>query len=541
MTRMSRTFQDAAIEQLARESDRANTTALERAAEKLLEPLRNNPDQLAVCMDKTSRFIAMRCARGGGKSMTIARDLYRSGILYPKSPNAYVTYTLKMAKRLMWEPLKALNDEYEIGVQFQNADLIATLPNGSWIELGGVETLADIDKFRGRPFKKFWIDEGNSISRDLLYELIHEAVKPRMNDLMGTIGLAGTPGYVLAGEFHDATPNDPQVTVEAVTKKKRAYARPYRDRDLEKWSGCKFVWSVHTWTLEANPLKVPCEDGTYTTLWAQALEDKERRGWGDTHPSWLREYLGRWAAKNSELVYHGFHADRNLWTPGPTSPDNPFGLPEGPKWEYGFGCDLGFDNDFALQVIAFADDHPNFYQVYESGGPGMHVTAVAEMIHAARAHLPSGQEFLFMVGDRGALGTMIFAELERVHGMTIEPADKHQRLDHIEILNGELLDGRCKLMDRIGNRLRHEFETVPWKDDKKKEIPREAPHDYSDAFRYLSTRTLHHLGITRVCAPRPGSPEALAACLAEHERKMFEPPKRGQIDRSYVGKRYDKV
>src|SRR5690606_11169933 len=121
----------------------------------------------------------------------------------------------------------------------------------------------------------------------------------------------------------------------------RPYSRSYEAPE-DYWrlnpNDHDWKWSRHSWTLQDN-VSVP-------HLWEDALRIKKQNGWADDHPTWQREYLGKWVASDSAFVYAFaslVHTDPDLVTWEPDRKKGfPLGLPHEGPWYYVMGMDMGF-------------------------------------------------------------------------------------------------------------------------------------------------------------------------------------------------------
>jgi len=76
-----------------------------------------------------------------------------------------------------------------------------------------------------------------------------------------------------------------------------------------------------------------------------------------------------------------------------------------------------------------------------------------------------------------------------VHGLAAEVAEKAKKNDAIELMNGDLVDGRAKILP--GSLLEEEMETLQWDESGEKENPSQA-NDACDAGIYGRRGALHH-------------------------------------------------
>ena len=488
-----------------------------------------HPKQRAFVLDPSRRISAL-VARGGGKTTGGRARFVRRMLRVAKAQCLYVATTRQQAEELMWAPLKDLFEQMGIGARFNETKMICTLTrNGSRLRLVGADDKREIEKLRGQPFHEVGIDEGASHDARLLDHLVFRIIGPRLGDYGGVLWIIGTPGHLFTGPFYDATrPGSP-------------ISRPWEDRDKPEFKDWQ-RWSLHRWNLEdASPYVLPIKK-----LWVEALLEKEANGWSDQHPVWRREYMGQWAADDTENVYRyrPFLDDGspwNIWTPLPTKRDNPFGLPTEHEWRFVYGMDLGHSDPFALEVFAYADTCKDLYQVYEYTQKGMTVRDIARVLQGddgqgglyALTGIPDG-----IVADTAGLGDMVLKELSEVYGISVEPAEKKNKHDAIELWNGDLIDGHIKLLR--GKKLEEEQLTLQWAMDdygKLKEDKAQANH-CSDAAVYARRKAMHkHAHDPAPPPPLPGSPEALALRAAEEEAAAAHSP--DEVESWYSDNNYD--
>lgn len=460
-----------------------------------------------------ARFKTARCPRRAGKTFVATAYLVDVCERSPDANVLYITLTLKSAKKLLWLPLKRLNREFDLGLRFNNTDLQAFFPNGATLSLFGAETEADVEKSRGQTYDLIIVDECKSFSSRLLEYLITEVLMPALMDRAGTLALIGTPGSVLAGTFYESTGPDSSQILDLPTGTRWAKARPFNGRTAARWKGVEFEWSAHSWTIAENTGN--------KRLWKEALAMKRRAGWADDNPVWRREYLGEWVPDDGRRVYY-FDAARNFWTPGEVTEDNVFGLPGNHAWRYVIGLDLGYSDPFALQIAAFAETCPTFYQVWEYERTKLTVSEIAGVINSAIERC--GGEVDAIIADFGALGDTILATLQEEYGISVERASKKEKRDHIELLNGDLAPGedkepRCKILK--DSRLADEWTLLQWDEKGEKEKSSLKNHN-SDAFLYLVRKARHHFSVEPTIAPQPGSIEAEKARAADEVAQVMK-------------------
>jgi hypothetical protein len=464
------------------------------------------PKQRAVVEDPSDRK-AVLCPRRSGKSwcaMSYAVDVAA------RQANARVLIcllVLKQAKGIYWASLRDFLNRYGIEAKPHLHELTYTLKNGSTIQLLGCESIQEVEKIRGQSFDLVIIDECKSFNPDVLRELIHDVIEPTLDDRCGTLMMIGTPGNTLSGPFYWATAlyYEVELTDEDGLKTKRPYSKCFAKPE-QYWLDHPeddLFWSRHSWTRQDNVF--------LPKLWAQALRKKRANQWGDDHPTWQREYLGAWVPATGSYVYRYGEVllsaggkDRVQWK---ANGKGPHGLPEGHEWRFICGMDIGFEDDFAIVVAAYSLTDGCLYHVHDWKKNHQDYFQMAAEIGAV---LQQFGPFDAMVADTGSGGAKTLIEtLNRQFGYAIVAAEKREKFDYIEIMNGEFLSGRAKVL--AGSSLDLELRTLQWlmeEDDDKsllartgklKENPAQ-PNHLCDAWLYLWRFSHHHWAVDRPAA-----------------------------------------
>jgi hypothetical protein len=453
------------------------------------------PHQARLEADSSPR-VAVRSARQVGKStaaMLIAaiRCLERG-----ESDWLVIGLTRPSVKRIYWSALQKLNDAFELGLRFQFQELTATFPNGSRIFFVGGDNFSEIEKLRGGRYHGCIVDECKSFPFAIFEALLQDVIEPALMGQAGQLYLIGTPGDVLAGEFYFATCQPP------IMRGDRWSNALYGAQPIEG-----ALWSLHVWTLQDNDVKFrdPRTLADFT-LWDKALQIKADRGWADTHPTWRREYLGHWVAADGRLVYR-YSPARHDYVP---CLDTKWGLPEhaGADLKTVIGFDFGTRDGTALVVWAWSPTSPHLWEVYSEkrkAAPGQKLTVrdIAEWYREVEVEYGP---FEGWPADWAGLATMIMDTLADEYGVFLEPAEKKEKLDHIELLNADLDAGRIHV--RAGSALSKELLENRWlakdllrvKDadgerdvintEKRREDPA-TPNDVCDAALYAFRWCLH--------------------------------------------------
>ena len=102
-------------------------------------------EQIDFINDNSKRKAAI-CSRRSGKSYAAGRYLIKEALEDDGATCVYIARTREAAKRILWASLKEANQQFRLGLKFNNADLIAVFPNGSKIMFTGANDASDVDK-----------------------------------------------------------------------------------------------------------------------------------------------------------------------------------------------------------------------------------------------------------------------------------------------------------------------------------------------------------------------------------------------------------
>jgi len=352
--------------------------------------------QLAFVKD-IAPFKTAVCSRRAGKTIACAADLVYHAITYPGTPQLYCTLARTTAKKIIWPELRKLNEQFKLGCKINESELTLTFPNKSTIYVSGAKDKTEVDKFRGMPVKKVYIDEGQSFKTEIIEYLIDSVLGAALIDHAGTIALIGTPSAVPVGFFHDAA-KKPELALN---------------------------WSRHHWTYWDNPF-IPIKSGMSHQEGLQ--RELTRRGVSTDDPTIQREWFGRWILDSESLLIH-YTEVKNHYDALPSL-----------NWTYILGIDLGFDDADALALLAWSEQTAETYLVEEIVTPRQGITELVAAIEAL------GKRFSIakMVIDEGGLGKKIAEEIRRRHHIPVHPADKTRKMENVAFLNDALRRGHFK-------------------------------------------------------------------------------------------------
>jgi hypothetical protein len=456
-----------------------NTRAFKEAVqERIIECGRTDTPLLAPqrrVLDDNSRLLTLCCSRRAGKSELLGRLI--AATLMECQHNEWVVFgarTLGIAKDIIWADLDALNEQYCLGWNINNSDLSITTRAGGRFRLFGVDDRKSVDKVRGKKYRLVICDEASTYE-EFLRELVEKCFDPGTKDLRGRIILSGTPGYVKAGYWFEAS--------QGVVK----------------------GWSNHHWTIF---------DNTYIPDVAAALaETREMFGWDEDHPTYVGEYLGRWV-DNSTLLVCDFLESRNVVHEMPRHYNK--------TWRHVVGMDYGFNDRCAWPTVA-VDPHSG--ERYVVSGFAEEKLLGDEPSRITREHVEEF-ETSYVVCDPGGGGKGFFETFNAQHGREmgciIRAANKVDKLGSIRLLNQELRTGRLKFLMPRAAPVVSEIKRLLWKDERR-EVMIEGPafpDDLFDGLRYALIETISW-------AAKDKPPDANDPRVAEAKRRA-ERAKRAQ-------------
>lgn len=483
-----------------------------------------HPWQRDAVMDP-GRRISMCVGRGGAKTTSKrARALIK--LLWLRNQRiGFAATSADHARELNWDPLKDMLEAYGIRTTGASPDMsfldtrmrLTCHRTGSVYRLRGVEDKRDAEKFRGFPQAEFQADECGSWDPALLLYTVKQCVSPRLgqalslppgllkfllewnerdedaldeflapidweNQRRGCVVLGSTPPAANRGEFYEVT--------RPGSKRHRAY----RDRELPEFVGWR-GYSSHYWALP-EVVELPNAREKYPALvynWEEALEEKAENGWADDNPIWKREYLGVWAADDTDMVFrYRPHVDGKSWNQW-----DPIGRPamsvadlaavlqvlrgEVKDLRFVVQLDEGFKDPFACNVFAFSpsDVERRIWHVFAFERVEMYAKLIAELLlgqEAVASMMGAGIMPRNLGGVFGAIGgwpdgigidgdDTTIAELANVYGIRMVKSDRKPdaKIGRIELVNGDLVDGRIKILK--GSPLEKQILVLQWKED----------------------------------------------------------------------------
>lgn len=415
---------------------------------------------------------AMMCGRRAGKTYFAPRWNADIG---PGELACYVSVTLKQAKLTMWDEMRRVADM--VGGKANSSDYTVRLPNDGLIVVGGCDDKRDVDRWRGFPkVKKWFVDECGAWDDLILRSFVMDVAQPAMVDVDGEMIMSGTPGLIPEGLWYELT--GPESTQTAIP--------------------------VHRWTMFDNP--------ALPNAAAVAAKIREQNGWGEDHPTYLREYLGRWSTDESVLVYP--------WVQERNEVDRlPF-IRTDPGWLWVLGVDVGYVDANAYVLWGAHHNDPDEYVVEAKKIPGQLIREMADEIRMYQRRFPG----VVVVVDSGGMGKQHAEELQREHAIPVIPAEKTERLSAMRVVRDRLHSGRIRTLAGACDPLLSEWRKLRW-NERRDDLEKNQEDHAADAARYGHRRLRHYLYEPRRHAPAYGSPEWAAA---EEARMKAAAAKRGE-------------
>lgn len=451
-----------------------------RAREMLAKCKMVNPKQYAMITDM-SPHVAGLCPRRAGKSYAGALAALITGEMKPGAISLIISLNKQQLRRIYWSGgpsgLYTLAKKFNIKLEFNNTFLRWEHENGSIGYLLGCEDDEQLEVIRGLEADLYLIDECKSFQPGKLMKLVDQIIDPQRATRKGKLMLIGTPGFVPMGPFYEATCH------LAKDREGKRFSLPFGQ--VDPWGRTPendLLWSLHQWTLEDN--------SAVKHQWTEAQKKKRSKGWADDHPAWLREYMGQWTFVGDGLVfaYAGEKlAGRCTWTPVPTE-ENPTGLPLDGRWRFVGGLDFGYEAPTAFVVAGYSRKYGQIRHVFDFSTRHLLTHEIADRVRQVERRLKIQLEMIF--ADVGNLGKSMAEELVRDFGLPIERAQKREKLDYIEQLNGAFTQGEVLIIP--GTTLEVQLLTNAWdiEESDEEDLPM-----YSDGSRMSSKENMGRLGL----------------------------------------------
>lgn len=451
-----------------------------------------------------ARRKAVLCTRRAGKTHRIAVRRLVCMLTRPgqNSWSGYVTLTKAQSRRNLEGPLNTLIQQHRLPVSVSEQDGQLTYThngNGHRLWIGGVDDVRKAERWRGNKWWEFEIDEGGAWPDAVLEYMIESIIEPGLSDTRGSIILNGTPGVLANGFFWEVT--TPGTRKPDGTKKRAP-------------------WAIHSWSVLDNPHHAYGQPGGREELEQYRLS----KGWSEDHPTWLREWCGKWASDPDMLIYR-FNAERSAF----------WEFPDARGWRFVLGVDLGHNDDTAFVLTASQPGFPAVYVLRAWGAPALTQPQRAQEILRVQAALRERHNTeASVVVDIGGLGKAMAEDLRRTYGVSCKPAEKRDKAAAIRAVQAALDAGHMRICpfapspdDPIGlgcAQLLGEWSVLPWDDDRTGHRDGYADH-CADATLYAYRE---HPGWER-WEEEPPTPGTAAAIDHAMERRIEREMREGEL------------
>jgi hypothetical protein len=193
---------------------------------------------------------------------------------------------------------------------------------------------------------------------------------------------------------------------------------------------------------------------------------------------------GEWISDGTGLVYYCYrpeHCD---------TPCLPLDVPRS-EWCYVLGMDYASARDkTCFAVCAYSPHEPCIYGVWCEAHKNMSPSESA--VRALELEEQFGG-FEFMVGDSGGLGAAYVLEMQKHWAIPVEPAEKKNKRAFIRLQNGELANGRFKIIPEFCQPWVTQAKYLLWKNDNQLIENPNQENDSTDAMLYCWRECRHYV------------------------------------------------
>lgn len=371
------------------------------------------PAQLKVARD-TSTLRAVCAGRQSGKTEEAAVEFCEVAEGTPGALQLFIAPNRLWAKRIIWQPLKAIVEKYGLRAIFSESDLSVRWSNGHIVALMGADNDKERMKIRGVHPVNVKLDEAQAFPY-WLGDFIRSDIRPAQRNVRGRLTVQGTPPVSLEHPWFK-----------------------------EIWQSK--TYSKHSWNITHWPKALYKRMFGQTA--AQALsDDLKDRGVGPEDVTFRREMLGEFLADESALAYR-FDPTKNLWLELPTVEHTVIGV------------DLGWHDSTAISVLGWRDDSQTCYQTHSEDHMGITLPALAVILKRLAADWQPALCFVDSAGNRQGFETIKEMLLREGVPMRLERRPVLPVADQVGLVNQALQAGRLKLKE--DSRAASDMRLVTW-------------------------------------------------------------------------------
>jgi hypothetical protein len=197
--------------------------------------------------------------------------------------------------------------------------------------------------------------------------------------------------------------------------------------------------------------------------------------------------------------------------------------------------DLGFVDDSALVLVAYSEHLRELRHVLDFKRPGLDSQAFTELVLEVIDQY--GMPETIVADYAGGGAKMLLETINQRYGLSIQPAEKRSKMDHIDLLNGDFLTGKIKIIP--GSDLEVELQGLQWdlSNDAKHILARtgrlredpSCPNHLCDALLYIWRWAYHFWSTPHDSGPQPGTKE-WQVLKEDQEIERFIQRRRGGIN-----------
>lgn len=478
-----------------------------------LDMCRNWPAQreMVEAVLQPGARIADHSGRGSGKTQGLAVACQAKMRQIDDCRIAWIGLTRKSAMDNIWLPMRAANRELGNFLDPKEYEARWYSPAGGVFSVFGARSRDELEKLRGQTYHMAVIDESASFPRGFLRYLVESILEPRLIDHDGSLAVIGSPGFVPKGYYH---------------------------RVCQGSDG----YQTFRRTMLDNPFIPNARERIEAML--------ARKGWDESHPTYMRETLGLWVRDQRGLVFD--YSARNLI---PHMPEDYH--PGASGWNHLLAVDFGVKDSTAWVVLAWRRDRSGDTKVYvvesfkwHSGVPQEYWDGLGVVPGGVTAPHAPGDDVAPsdvavitqriqrkyraypIVGDLGGMGAAFETEARRRFGLRIQAADKKQKMGKIELVNDAFRTGQLVIVEGANDDLIEELLSIQWKlnlltdgdDDEDGSVRLEDlkvddkfENHLADALQYGFTEAPAY----RNTAPKPKPAPTPEDSIARHRKEQF--------------------
>jgi Terminase RNaseH-like domain len=370
------------------------------------------PAQLAAIRDPAGT-VAICCGRQSGKTQAAAWYHTEQALANPGSLQVYMAPDRGWAKRIIWQMLVDLNDQYAFGAVAALSDLSMRYRNGATIALMGADNEKERKKIRGVHPIAVTIDEAQAFPF-WLDDFINNDVRQAQRNIQGRLTVQGTPPASLEHPWFKAI-----------------------------WQSSRY--SKHQWNITHWP------PALYKRMFGQTAQealaaDLAEREVGPDNVTYRREMLGEFLADENALAYK-FDPIRNL---GSTPAVHHTVI----------GVDLGWHDATVICILGWLDGDPTCYQLHEEVHEGVTLTTLADMLTRLAAIWNPALCMVDSGGNRQGFETIKEQLTREGTPLRLERRPVLPIADQVGLVNQALQSGRLKLQPE--SRAASDMRLVTW-------------------------------------------------------------------------------